>query len=132
MSEHLVFWSNHAKELQGSTGQKIKAILAQRAIEYVAADRVAGTHGKFLIHPLKNKDGTPYNKTTYTVESIKGIFTCDCQGYCSKEERYKADPIENGPPVCSHVAAVHEFLKRIHLERQGILDPTPASMAVKA
>ena len=122
----LVFWSNHAKELQGSTGAKIKAILAQRAIEYISADRATGVHGYFLIHPLKNADGTPYNKTTYKVESVKGIFTCDCQGYCTKHERYKADPIENGPPVCSHVAAVHEHLKRIHLERNGILVPTPA------
>jgi hypothetical protein len=127
MSEPIVFYSNHANALVGTMRRKVLAILRQGAIEYVKADPATGAHGYFLVHPIKNEDGTNYNVTTYKIVSIRGVFSCECQGFTTKEAKYKLDPIANPPPNCSHVSALHEHLKRKHLERQEIMTISAAA-----
>lgn len=113
MSEHeLPFYSAHARELQGSTGAKIKAILAQNAIEYVREEG----NNHFICKPIKAPNGEAYNSTTYILKSHKAFgFSCSCQGWQSKLRKHMADPINMPAPGCSHVAALYEHLKRQHL-----------------
>lgn len=47
-----------------------------------------------------------YNKTTYHLMQVDGIWTCDCQGYISKKRR----GIEF--PTCSHTYALKLYFER--------------------
>ena len=106
----LVFYSEHAREVKGRTADKIKAILAQNAIEYNKDEKC------FLCKPILNRDGTPYNFTTHAMKSNKAFgFSCSCQGWTSKYKKHMADPINMPSPGCSHVNALYEHLKRQHL-----------------
>jgi hypothetical protein len=106
-SPSLIFYSAHTRELQGTTRNKIVAIIAQDAIEYDKENKC------YICKPIKQRDGKPYNSTTYRMPSHKAFgFQCDCQGWQSKFKKHMADPINNGAPGCSHVAALYEFLKR--------------------
>ena len=108
----LVFYSAHARELVGKTDGKIKAILAQNCLEYVREEG----NNHYACKPIKNPDGSPYNKHTYELKASKQFgFTCNCQGWQTKYKKHMADPVNSHSPNCSHVAALFEFLKRQHL-----------------
>lgn len=103
----LIFYSSHTKELVGSTEAKIRAILDQGAIEYDKENR------QFICKPILQRNGTPYNKTTYTIQNHKAFgFACSCQGWVMKLKKHESDPINSKAPSCSHVAALYEYLKR--------------------
>lgn len=107
--DDLPFYSEHARAMQGSTAGKIKAILAQHAIEYDRENK------EFICKPILQADGKPYNSTTYRLKSHKAFgFSCSCQGWTTKFNKHMADPINAAAPGCSHVAALYEFLKRQH------------------
>jgi hypothetical protein len=113
VNDKLIFYSNHAKELQGSTGSKIRAIIRQGAIEYDKANK------RFICKPIDNPDGTPYNSTTYAMKNHSQFgFECDCQGWQTKFKKHNADPINAPSPICSHVAALYEYLKRKNASRR--------------
>ena len=117
----LMFWSAHARELTGSTDGKVKAILAQGCLQYIPADGEHSSH--YLCHPIKNPDGSPYNKTTYLLKpsdkECGGHTSCTCFGFRQQEKKWHADP-DAPRPSCSHAAALHELFSRKHKLRQGI------------
>lgn len=105
--QRLIFYSEHARELQGSTAAKISAILAQDAIEY-SRERKA-----WICKPILQGDGRPYNSTTYEMKGHKTFsWSCSCQGWVMKLRKHEADPLHQPAPSCSHVAALWEVLKR--------------------
>ena len=113
MVEKLIFYSAHTRKFEASVRAKIRAILEQNAIEYDKEQKV------FLCKPILQKDGTPYNHTTYTLKAHKEFeWTCSCQGFQTKLKEYGKD-MENQPrPHCAHVAALWEYIKRGHLARR--------------
>jgi len=103
----LVFYSEHARELVGSTENKIKAILAQGCIEWDSEKKC------FICKPIMQKNGKPYNKTTHIIKNHKAFgFSCSCQWWQMKLKKHESDPINNPAPGCSHICALYEFLKR--------------------
>jgi hypothetical protein len=106
----IIFYSAHTREFEGSVKNKIRAILEQNAIEY---DKNAKL---FYCKPIMQKDGKPYNSTTYELKKDKELFTCNCQGFKTSLRDSKTDPGKT--PHCAHVAALYEYLKRGHIARR--------------
>lgn len=119
--QKLIFYSEHAQELVGSTDAKIKAILEQGCLEYIPPTQ--DMRGHYLCHPIKNKDGSPYNSTTYRLfpgdKDCGGHTSCTCFGYKQRLRKWHEDP--NAPrPNCSHASALHELWSKQHRTRQGM------------
>jgi len=113
MGNGIIFYSEHCRELCGSTASKIAAILAQGCIEYSKEQKV------FLCKPIMQQNGKPYNVTTHEIQNHKAFgFSCSCQAWQGRLKRHMEDPIKNRAPFCSHVAAVWEYLKRQHIVRR--------------
>lgn len=119
--QKLIFYSEHAQELVGSTDAKIRAILEQGCLEYVPESPDMRAH--YLCHPIKNKDGTWYNKRTHRLfphdKDCGGHTSCTCQGFNSRLQKWHANP-EAPRPSCSHVAVLHELWSRQHRQRQSM------------
>lgn len=117
----LIYYSEHARELVGSTDDKIRAILEQGCLEYIPASDEE--RGHYLCHPIMQKNGKPYNKTTYKLKpgdkEAGGHTSCSCQGFQVRLKAWNTDPTAPRPN-CSHVAALHELWKKTHHVRQGM------------
>lgn len=104
--EKIIFWSEHARALQGTVGDKIEAIVQQKCIAYDHNAKI------FYVKPIMQKNGKPYNSTTYEIgkhvdPEVK--FSCNCQGFRMKEKKW----MEGGArPSCSHIAALFECFAR--------------------
>jgi len=110
MGNDIIFYSAHTRQLCGSTEGKIKAILEQGCIEYNKEQKV------FLCKPIMQRNGKPYNFTTYTMQSNKAFgFSCDCQAWTMRYRKHMEDPVKIPLPHCSHVAALWEYIKRGHI-----------------
>ena len=123
MSEQrtLMFYSEHARELVGTTDRKIKAILDQGCLEYVPSDGMHPSH--YLCHPIKNQDGSWYNKTTHKLKpndkEAGGNTSCSCFGFQQRLKKWHNNP-DAPRPNCSHTASLHELWSKTHRTRQGI------------
>lgn len=130
--QKLIFWSEHAKELVGSTDDKIRAILEQGCLEYVPASDEAPSH--YICKPIMNRDGSPYNKTTYRLKPNDkeegGNTSCSCFGFRQRSKKWHADPTAPRPN-CSHVAALHQSWAMAHRVRQGIGSTFVASAPIE-
>jgi hypothetical protein len=115
VTDKFCFYSETARELQGTVREKIAEIIAQNAIIYDQPSK------SFLCRPIMRKNGKPYNKTMHCMKSHKTFsWSCSCQGWTMKLARHEADPVNQPAPVCSHVAALWEFLKRRNMSiREG-------------
>lgn len=109
--ERIIFYSEHAKELQGSVGDKIEAIIAQGALAYDQQEKC------FYCRPIRQLNGKPYNSTTYEIHRHPAYaWSCNCQGWRTKLRKHLQDP--NAPaPGCSHIAALYEsFARKVKFE----------------
>jgi hypothetical protein len=108
MMAKMPFYSHHAQELEGSTGEKIRRLVEEQRIEYSSEDKC------FYIHPIEG-----YNTRTYTVKADKEFgHRCNCQGFVTRERKFREAPETQKPPGCSHVAAVYEYFSRMHRARR--------------
>lgn len=109
MKTKLIFYSEHARQLEGSVGAKIDR-LVNGHIRYNKKTKC------FEILPIEG-----YNSTTHLVKNHKAFgFSCSCQAWQGRLKKHEGKPTEEPAPSCSHVAAVYEHLARMNQERRQL------------
>ncbi len=119
--DNVIFWSQHAKMIQGDQQKKAHLLLVHDCVQYLGHDESSGKK-TFIILPLNteqfwheiiNGEDTvfikkpfthDYNKSAYRIyKNEEGMFECDCQGWNTKKVRGEL----NAEGVsCSHVLAL--------------------------
>jgi hypothetical protein len=104
--KNVTYWEPSSKALMIAKGSgdkhasplltKAKKFLIEGCIEQV-------NNTTWLCMPLIN-----YNKTTYFIRSIKGGFTCNCQGFNKKYTEFETGNSDI-TPICSHILAVKQY-----------------------
>lgn len=125
--ENVVYWSRHSKELNGSQVSKALKFVKYDCMKYIGdridllgklAEHYQDAKHVFLCLPLNTAQsydffGYPlhkkpfesdYNFSEYIIyKRSDGTFSCNCQGYVSKEKRGEIIP---GGANCSHILAL--------------------------
>jgi len=116
--QNVIYWSAHARELQGSMRKKALDLLKHDCIKYLGQEHKSKKKGCFVILPLNRETQvtdygrtwtkTPfdrdYNSTVYLIDrTITGRFRCTCQAWSTKERRLEGR--EDGAQ-CTHVIAL--------------------------
>jgi hypothetical protein len=121
-ADNVQYWSNHSKSLKHSQVHKATQFLQEDLIRYVGDDPEFNSKYTFLCLPLNTHDhtdvecvtegirrfdkkpfGADYNWSTYKIFQKDGVWTCNCQGYCTREKRGE---IGNDGVCCSHTLAL--------------------------
>jgi len=109
-ADNVIYWSTHAKELEGSLVTKAQKFVKYDCIDYDKS-------GKYFVclplnvAPSVNYKGflfqkrpftKDYNSNVYEIKKENGRWTCSCQGWAKKEQiGPKADGVQ-----CSHSLAL--------------------------
>ena len=131
---NVMHWCRHSKELNGSQRSKALKLVKYDCIKYIG-DKLDNLPEQnilnksfpdakhvFLCLPLNsdeyfdffglNLKKTPfesdYNSSEYIIYKVGDIFSCNCQGYITKEGRGE---IPSGGVGCSHVLALFYCFK---------------------
>lgn len=119
-AENVIFWSRHAREMQGTMKSKALQFLNHDCVHYIGFDSTFDSRHTFIVLPLsKSEDFTyqgvifkkkpflrDYNSSEYLVykrESDKR-FVCNCQGWQSAERDLNKRRFDGCQ--CSHVLAL--------------------------
>ena len=76
--DNVQYYSHHTKELKNTQVHKAIKFVQNNCIKYAG-------NNSFVCEPLIG-----YNSRTYTIENIGNHFTCNCQGYVTKERKGKS------------------------------------------
>ena len=98
--KNVCYWEPESKKLMvaKSDGDTSAGTLLTKARKFLELNCIVKlSQAKWECRPLKG-----YNKTTYTIEMINNKLECNCQGYCTKQEKGEF-------PICSHIVAVNQL-----------------------
>jgi hypothetical protein len=108
-------WSRHFQDLKDKDGS---ATIMSKAKNFLKNNCIRYDHELkcFFCDPING-----YNKSIYTIRSVKGNFTCSCQFFNRVCEDKK--DVNEGVYICSHILALYLWLKMKHWnEKEQLLN----------